>query len=145
MATMLAAEDVRGTRSCGGESLAAPMPFPVVAAADAAAVVGDGLRKPHEALAARVEKRRRNRAYMREWRADPANRERVRAAYARSNYARKLRVALMVDARGTTESRTVESCAFCRVRPATTQIGRLEISRASGKYHEVLVPYCGHC
>ncbi len=83
------------------------------------------------------EKRRRNREYMRRWRADPRNRDHERASRQRWHYERKLRAARR-------DERPV--CGLCHKRRPVCQVQRLLlVEDHPGGFVEVRVPYCGQC
>lgn len=75
-----------------------------------------------------------HREYMKRWRANPANRERVVEARQRQNAKRKIE-----------SSRNAGGivCAFCHTRPPVKRIERLVATRES--FRSVFVPCCADC
>lgn len=94
----------------------------------------------NSALARR--KRACNRKYMREWRANPKNRERERERAAASVKAREVEDAL-ADFRSGAKTIDKPLCAMCRHKPPVMMVDRL---RATAKgFVRVELPYCGEC
>jgi hypothetical protein len=96
--------------------------------------------------AALLERRRRyNRLYMRQWRADPTHEAREREHRQQWYHARKERDAREKPAPFTNE-RGESVCGFCRANPPIGQVLRLQICELAPKgYVEVRIPYCGEC
>ena len=80
------------------------------------------------------EQLRRGREYLRQWRANPKNRARLRAATERQVARRKQAPSRDGDAK---------VCAFCRRRRAVKQIERLITTRDG--FQPVLLPSCADC
>lgn len=94
--------------------------------------------------AAREERRRYKREFMRKWRKNPHHRLRESLQRTQWNYERKKRQATELpdhaNARG--EAR----CGICGKLPPVTEIVRLRVSEcAPSGYVEVRFPYCGTC
>lgn len=93
----------------------------------------DGLTEPVEA------QRRYNRDYMRRWRAaHPEKQDQL-------NANRKART--QIEPLTPDEMKEDSSvCGFCRARPSTSRVTRLEVSdETESGYREIQVPYCGTC
>src|ERR1700733_2832823 len=98
-------------------------------------------------LAALIEKRRlRGRAFMRQWRADPENRDTERRRRYQDYVSKKLRVAERLRLDQYTEAHGPRCCGLCGLARPVEIVERLRISRGpSEEYVKVLVPYCGRC
>jgi hypothetical protein len=75
---------------------------------------------------------RRN--YMRNWRADPENRQRERKTQVRWRLNQKVKV--LSQSSGTV-------CGFCYSRPSIQMVERLITTRNG--FRRIFVPYCGRC
>ena len=98
-----------------------------------------------ESGAAAVERRIRNRAYMRRWRANAKSRTCERARRMARYYERKARKMPRENGLGgAIAGATI--CAICSIRPSVRMVSRLRVSEmAASGYEEVLMPYCGEC
>ena len=105
-------------------------------AKDPAGAQGDPRKDAH---------RRRNRAYMRRWRADAGRRNderKRRVAWYRERKAREGEV----QQGPVGDERPKAICMICRLRPAVKEIVRLRVSEsAASGFEELLIPYCGEC
>jgi len=98
-------------------------------------------------LAELIEKRRlRGRAFMRQWRADPENRDLERRRRYQEYVAKKLRIAERLRLHPYTGAHGQPLCGLCGLARPVEIVERLRISRGpSEEYVKILVPYCGRC
>jgi hypothetical protein len=104
---------------------------------------------PMENEAARAletrERRRANREYMRQWRANPQHQAVERNKRQQRYYARQKPETVREVDRVVASGLNSRTCGFCS-RPAVTNIGRLHIrDDAPNGYVEIRFPYCGQC
>lgn len=90
-----------------------------------------------------IERRRRNRRYMRIWRANPLNHAKELARAASGRVARKWRAAQR-PIQPYTNMRGELVCGFCMKSAPVERVARLRILK-SGEFQRVCVPYCGQC
>jgi len=98
-------------------------------------------------VAALLERRRlRGRAFMRQWRADPENRDTERRKRYQDYVSKKLRIAERLRLHPYTGAHGQLLCGLCGLARPVEIVERLRISRGpSEEYVKVLVPYCGRC
>jgi hypothetical protein len=98
-------------------------------------------------LAALIEKRRlRGSAFMRQWRADPENRDTERRRRYEEYASKKLRIAERLRLHPYTGAHGQLLCGLCGLARPVEIVERLRISRGpSEEYVKVSVPYCGRC
>ena len=90
-----------------------------------------------------IERRRRNRRYMRIWRANPVNHAQELARAARRRVMLKLSVAER-PIKPYTNLRGELVCGFCMKGAPVERVARLRILK-SGEFQRICVPYCGQC
>jgi hypothetical protein len=98
-------------------------------------------------LAALIEKRRlRGRAFMRQWRANPDNRDTERQRRYQDYASKKLRTAERLRLHPYTGAHGQPLCGLCGLARPVEIVERLRISRGpSEEYVKIFVPYCGRC